>query len=331
MFRNVPRHNGAEAWRRIAEPIQEGRELRQQQFQGRVLRPKAAGRVEDIPSVLEQWESDYRLFRESGGAELEDTQRRRIFIGMLPPDVAVYVTLQMKLYPTFDSLKTFVREYTIIITHQAAMKKAPPVYGIDHEGAPPGEDDGYDEDGYDREECEELPDEVLAFMDSRGIPRPSAGRRPFTPKPGARRWGNGPPRRDGPAPRRDGAPSPGGREMSCVNCGVKGHMAASCTRPKVEMGKRPCFICNKPGHLARNCPTKPAGGLPVRAITDGPLVDAPVKMVQTVLCCTTEDAEGFRPARKPVPQPGVLGDFIMQKEKQKRNNNRFQPFTTEDI
>ena len=32
IFRNVPRHNSADAWRRITEPISEGRELRQAQF-----------------------------------------------------------------------------------------------------------------------------------------------------------------------------------------------------------------------------------------------------------------------------------------------------------
>ena len=54
VFRNVERHNGAEAWRRVAEPINEGRDLRRKQFQPRVLRPKAATKVDDIPAALEQ-------------------------------------------------------------------------------------------------------------------------------------------------------------------------------------------------------------------------------------------------------------------------------------
>ena len=66
VFRNVERHNGAEAWRRIAEPIIEGRDLRRKQFQPMVLRPRPATKVEDIPGALEQWESDYRLFKDSG-------------------------------------------------------------------------------------------------------------------------------------------------------------------------------------------------------------------------------------------------------------------------
>ena len=33
MFRNIERHNGVEAWRRIAEPITQGRDLRRKQFQ----------------------------------------------------------------------------------------------------------------------------------------------------------------------------------------------------------------------------------------------------------------------------------------------------------
>ena len=72
VFRNVARHHGAEAWRRITEPILQGRDLRRKHFQPRVLRPRPAQKVDDIPGALEQWESDYRLFKDSGGAEMED-------------------------------------------------------------------------------------------------------------------------------------------------------------------------------------------------------------------------------------------------------------------
>ena len=98
-FRNVERHNGAEAWRRMTEPILEGRDLRKKQYQPRVLRPRPAAKIDDIPGALVQWESDCRLFRESGGQDMEDEQKRLILIEMLPPDIAVYITLHMSAYP----------------------------------------------------------------------------------------------------------------------------------------------------------------------------------------------------------------------------------------
>ena len=118
VFRNVPRHSGAEAWRRITEPMTEGKELRRKTYQPRVLNPKSVTKIEHITSAIESWESDYRLFRESGGEELQDEQRRMIFIDSLPPDIAVHVTMNMIHYPTYATLKAFVRNYVRIVMHQ---------------------------------------------------------------------------------------------------------------------------------------------------------------------------------------------------------------------
>ena len=75
-----------------------------------------------------------------------------MFLGMLPQYLGIYVTLQMKQYPTFDALKKFVREYTRIIIHQAALKKSPPVYGVDHDGG--GQEEGETPEEYDDDEQE---------------------------------------------------------------------------------------------------------------------------------------------------------------------------------
>ena len=48
-------------------------------------------------------------------------------------------------------------------------------------------------------------------------------------------------------------------------------MAADCRQPKAEMGKRPCFNCIEPGHLARNCPEKK---MAIKAVTQGDLPQA---------------------------------------------------------
>ena len=44
-FANVPRHNGLEAWRQLAEPIKEDKELLQKDLLPRVTSPKAAATI----------------------------------------------------------------------------------------------------------------------------------------------------------------------------------------------------------------------------------------------------------------------------------------------
>ena len=92
--------------------------------------------------------------------------------------------------------------------------------------------------------------EVLAVMGQRGFRfkrSPGAARRP-PPRTGAPqfRFGDQPGRSAVPPPRERG-------DMSCANCGRKGHAASDCRQPKVELADRPCFNCGKTGHKAYQC------------------------------------------------------------------------------
>ena len=67
----------------------------------------------------------------------------------------------------------------------------------------------------------------------------AGGKRPFIPK--KRR-----------SPPRDVA------DLTCPNCNKKGHTRQDCTKPKIELTKRKCFICNMPGCMAKTCPKRKA-------------------------------------------------------------------------
>lgn len=54
-------------------------------------------------------------------------------------------------------------------------------------------------------------------------------------------------------------------ETFCFNCGLTGHALRHCTKPKSKDGTLPfasCFICNKKGHISKDCPENPNGLYP---------------------------------------------------------------------
>ena len=56
-----------------------------------------ATNLDDQPKALEDWETNKRLYTESGGTLLEESQERLAFIEMLLADINVYLTMHMDL------------------------------------------------------------------------------------------------------------------------------------------------------------------------------------------------------------------------------------------
>ena len=113
-------------------------------------------------------------------------------------------------------------------------------------------------------------------------------------------------------------PPRGRADMSCINCGRKGHAASECRQPKKEKGDRPCFTRSKTWHEAQACPDK---GVPakreVRAIEDIP---------RRVAAMMVTDSDRFRqvPPRRSGQQ---LGDYFSSRPAPRCNNNRFRPIS----
>jgi hypothetical protein len=85
-FANVPRHNGLEGWRQLAEPINEDKELVVKDLLPLVTNPKGASQMDGVDDAVRDWNTNIRLFQKAGGVEPDDRQKRITLIRMLPVD-----------------------------------------------------------------------------------------------------------------------------------------------------------------------------------------------------------------------------------------------------
>ena len=228
-FANVPRHNGLEAWRRIAEPINDDKALIRKSLLAIVTNPKSAGSLERVEQALADWDTNTRLFLEADGP-VQDEQSRRI---SLPSEFQAHITMHWEQpeYNSFMALKKYVLKYVKNLKSIKATLK--PVHAVTQ---PPGLEVPAPPEAAmteeDEAECERLMDrliatedpaeraEICAVMRTRGFRAPTRGQ-------------GGPRQRNGPsAPRY--MPSRDRNDMTCVNCSGKGHTAPNCPNPQVE-------------------------------------------------------------------------------------------------
>ena len=66
-FANVPRHNGFEAFRRIAGPVNEDKALVRKDLLHAVVHPKSATSMDNLQAALEAWDTNKRLFTSADG------------------------------------------------------------------------------------------------------------------------------------------------------------------------------------------------------------------------------------------------------------------------
>ena len=87
-FANVPQHNGFEAFRRIAETVNEDKALARKDLLSLVVHPKLATSKDNLQAALEVWDINKRLFESADGVLPAPDQQRLALIGLLPPDIS---------------------------------------------------------------------------------------------------------------------------------------------------------------------------------------------------------------------------------------------------
>ena len=239
-------------------------------------------------------------------------------IQMLPLDIASYITMHamdLPAYATYESLKRFVMKYvrTLKTLHRGSQR---PAHLLEEAPSQSGASEHGGSAEYDHEEDELLSRldatddpgekiEILAVMKTRGFRAPTRGlggpRQPPTTAPAT----------GGPTARY--MPPRGRQDVSCINCGRKGHQSGECRQPRRETSERPCFNCGKTGHEAKACTEKKS--------------PAPVKAIENAQTTGSRKVSVFCvQAAPPRRQQPDLGDFIAAvKPKNKKNSNRYQP------
>ena len=124
-YRNVERHNGLEAWRTMAEPVNQDKTLMRKELLTLVNNPVAAKTIDEYEGRLRDWNTNLRLMQENDGVVPSDDQKRAILIDMLPPEVNMYVTLRLEeeAFDSFSKVKAWALRYVKLLQKRAKIHK----------------------------------------------------------------------------------------------------------------------------------------------------------------------------------------------------------------
>ena len=190
-FRNVPRHNGFQAWQTMTAPINEDKAEVRKDLLKLVSIPAPANSVDNLEKALEEWKTTKRLFVEADGALPSAEIMKLAFAAMLPHEVYTYVSLHLDTdeYSTLPKLEKFVLKYAKLLL---ARKRPRPAHVVEQESQEasshladePGRQGETHEDEYDPEFIQQVASvlnldafdpagraDLLAFMRGRFNPR----------------------------------------------------------------------------------------------------------------------------------------------------------------
>ena len=237
MYRTAITHNGLDAWRILRAFIGDRSPQKRQLLREKLKSTPKIKNYGGIELAITQWESDRRDYQDCGGVEKPDEELKEALLEMLPNDLQKDLIWKLHTYPNYQAL----RDEVIIKSKQWEYASKRHGNALNHIG---------DEDDADGlvEALNALEERVPGLADLCGVMRNRFEKK----KPGG-----GGDRGKAPfkaAPKRQARDL---KDQKCANCGIAGHTAADCRKPKIDVADRKCFHCGKKGHNANKCPDRP--------------------------------------------------------------------------
>ena len=301
MFKQAEVCEGIDAWRRIIRLLDNGRSIRFEQLRNdiRMIRAYPIKTLEAVTVGVAEYENKINDFVEAGGRRPPEDELKSDLNAILPNELgnhlAVRVTDHNMSYQQF-------RDFVVYTCAQLLMrnKRLPPIHHVDEgDGSQQGHGARTEEGFIDPDDYEGL----LAAVNGHWKGRKGGG------KGGVRR-----PDPKGAGKGRSGVhavDADARTSQRCTNCGGE-HAISECTKPTVERGQRPCWLCNKPGHISAKCPNKKA---PLKTV-----IEQDANKGAPLFAWNVNDPEddvdvyGFKTVKKggrPRPQAATMGIHLV--------------------
>ena len=254
MYKQAAQCNGIDAWRRIVRFIDSGRNIRLEQLRQevRMIRSFPIKNLESVTIGIASFENKIKDYIEAGGRAPPQDEMKSDLNAILPHELSDYLTVRVT--DTHQSYESF-RDHAVQACAQLLMrKKRLPVNHVHEEEN--GDDSEINAEEFGQANSKEELDQMYLAAVNRFQGRGRAGKAGGAA--GARgRAGKGAGKAGGAAGDRPPA--------KCTNCGGE-HAAFNCPKPTVDRAQRPCWVCNKVGHIGRDCPQKKSQ--PIKAVSD---------------------------------------------------------------
>ena len=235
MFKQAPRLAGIDAWRRIIRLIDNGRGIRLEQLRNEIrqIRAYPIKTLEGVTVGVAEYENRVRDYVEAGGRQPPEDEMKSDLNALLPNELGDHLSVRVTDHNL--SYQAF-RDFVVYTCAQLLMRKRRlPIHHVD-------EDDGAQE-GYGGQE--EYEPDLSTHEGCLALIRRMGGGKGTGKQRGKKGSGKG----------KLQAVDAGSGARKCTNCGGD-HNISECKKAIVDRAARPCWICNKSGHIGAHCPTK---------------------------------------------------------------------------
>ena len=123
-FRNVPRLQGFEAWRRVVVPLKPKTVARRHAMHTPVHNPPKVARLVDVTDALQRWDHEVAEYLEIGGQDIDEETKIMIALKILPDTTPASMMLALRRETTYENLKAALDEQITFLEDHGDSNRA---------------------------------------------------------------------------------------------------------------------------------------------------------------------------------------------------------------